>query len=362
MPLYVGVNGVARKAKKLYVGVNDVARKIKRAYIGVDGVAKLFFTADPALFSGVGPQMNASHFNHGLAKAGNYIVCAGGTSAAQNVDAFNEDGVLSSVEALPENVSYVAGATASDDTAVFAGGIVDNATRVARVYRYTKNLVRGELSSLQSPRGGAGAARVGSYVLIAGGVDNSGKQDDVDAYNINTLARTTAYWMYALMDAPIGAESPTHALFGGGYVNTASQASTSVTAYSTTLVRTEPTGLSLARYLCAGATAGSRALFVGGNTGGGGTSAVDAYDASLVRTTAALPSSCAAPAGGALAGMGIVVNTEDRTTQFFDESLLCKQGESFEAGASVSNTRVGVPLGARLWFARGATTLYTYFA
>lgn len=362
MPLYVGAEGVARKAKKLYVGVDGVARKVKRAYVGDNGVARLFFAADPALSAGVGPRMNASHFHHGLAKAGSYVVCAGGTSAAQNVDAFNEDGVLSSVEALPENVSYVAGATASDDTAVFAGGIVDNTTRVARVYRYTKNLVRGELSSLQSPRGGAGAARVGSYVLIAGGVDNKGKQDDVDAYNVNTLVRVTAYWMYALMDAPIGVESPTHALFGGGYVDGTSQASASVTAYTPSLVRTEPTGLSLARYLCAGATAGSRALFVGGNAGNGGTSAVDAYDASLVRSTAALPSGCSAPAGGALKGMGVVVNTEDRTTQFFDEALFCRQGESFDAGVSAANTRVGVPLGARLWFARGTTTLYTHFA
>ena len=45
MPLYVGIDGVARKAKKLYVGVGDVARKVKRAYVGLGGVARLFFTA-----------------------------------------------------------------------------------------------------------------------------------------------------------------------------------------------------------------------------------------------------------------------------------------------------------------------------
>ena len=39
--MYMGVNGVARKAKKVYVGVNGVARKVKKIYVGVNGVARL---------------------------------------------------------------------------------------------------------------------------------------------------------------------------------------------------------------------------------------------------------------------------------------------------------------------------------
>lgn len=361
MSLYVGIDGAARRAARLFVGVNGLARKVRRAYIGVNNVARRFYASDPALFCGTGAQMSASHFNHGLARAGDFVLCAGGTSAAQNVDAFNEAGVQTYVEALPESVGYIAGVTASDGTAVFAGGIADN-VRVARVYRYNKDLVRGELSPLQSPRGGAGAARVGKWALIGGGVDNAGKQDDVDAYDAETFARTTAHWMNALMDAPIGTGNRAYAFFGGGYIDSASQASASVTAYNVSLSCMSPSGLSAARYLCAGATAGDHALFAGGNTGSAASGVVDAYDDALVHSAVSLPSACGAPAGGALDGLGVVLHTENRSTCFFDAALVRKTGQSFASSVSVSRTRTGVACGARLWFARGTTTLYTYFS
>lgn len=41
---YIGVNGAARKVKKLYIGVNGTARKVKKAYVGdAQGLARLFF-------------------------------------------------------------------------------------------------------------------------------------------------------------------------------------------------------------------------------------------------------------------------------------------------------------------------------
>lgn len=42
---YVGIDGLARKVKKMYVGVDGVARKVKKGYIGVDGIARQFFSA-----------------------------------------------------------------------------------------------------------------------------------------------------------------------------------------------------------------------------------------------------------------------------------------------------------------------------
>ena len=42
---YIGVNGVARKKKKIYVGVDGVAREVKQGYIGVDNIARSFFKA-----------------------------------------------------------------------------------------------------------------------------------------------------------------------------------------------------------------------------------------------------------------------------------------------------------------------------
>ena len=51
--VYVGVDGVAHKVRKMYVGVDGVARKIKKAYVGVGGVARLFYTADVFNYTGM---------------------------------------------------------------------------------------------------------------------------------------------------------------------------------------------------------------------------------------------------------------------------------------------------------------------
>lgn len=42
---YVGIDGLARKVKKMYVGIDGVAHKIKKGYIGIDGVARQFFSS-----------------------------------------------------------------------------------------------------------------------------------------------------------------------------------------------------------------------------------------------------------------------------------------------------------------------------
>jgi hypothetical protein len=42
--MYVGINGIAHKVKKLYVGVDGVAREVKKGYFGVDGIARKFFS------------------------------------------------------------------------------------------------------------------------------------------------------------------------------------------------------------------------------------------------------------------------------------------------------------------------------
>lgn len=47
---YIGVDGVARKAKRIYVGVDGVARKVKKGYVGVNGVARLFYSSGSGIF------------------------------------------------------------------------------------------------------------------------------------------------------------------------------------------------------------------------------------------------------------------------------------------------------------------------
>lgn len=47
---YVGINGVARKLKKMYVGINGVARKLKKLYVGINGVARLWWSGESKYF------------------------------------------------------------------------------------------------------------------------------------------------------------------------------------------------------------------------------------------------------------------------------------------------------------------------
>jgi hypothetical protein len=50
---YIGVDGKARKIKKMYIGVDGVARRIKKGYIGDEnGIARLFWTAGMEMVSG----------------------------------------------------------------------------------------------------------------------------------------------------------------------------------------------------------------------------------------------------------------------------------------------------------------------
>ena len=50
--VYIGVDNVARKVKKMYVGVDGVARKVKKGYIGVGGVARPFFSGGELAYYG----------------------------------------------------------------------------------------------------------------------------------------------------------------------------------------------------------------------------------------------------------------------------------------------------------------------
>lgn len=50
--VYIGIDDIAVKIKKMYVGVDGVARKVKKGYVGVDGVARQFFSADQLIYTG----------------------------------------------------------------------------------------------------------------------------------------------------------------------------------------------------------------------------------------------------------------------------------------------------------------------
>lgn len=48
---YIGVDGVARKIKKIYVGVDGIAREVKKAYVGIANRARQWLSKYLVLFS-----------------------------------------------------------------------------------------------------------------------------------------------------------------------------------------------------------------------------------------------------------------------------------------------------------------------
>jgi len=97
-----------------------------------------------------------------------------------------------------------------------------------------------------------------------------------------------------------GASVGNYALFAGGYSGGSTFRNT-VDAYDASLTRTTPKALSRARGGFAGASVGNYALFAGGGDGSN-RSTVDAYDASLTRTTPTALSSARTLLAGASVG------------------------------------------------------------
>jgi len=97
-----------------------------------------------------------------------------------------------------------------------------------------------------------------------------------------------------------GASVGNYALFAGGYDG--STYSSTVDAYDASLTRTTPKALSSTREKLAGASVGNYALFAGGYSGSTYRSTVDAYDASLTRTTPTALSSARYALAGASVG------------------------------------------------------------
>lgn len=169
--------------------------------------------------------------------------------------------------------------------------------------------------------------------------------EDIFEWKHETPERLNSNWGVAA--ASVG----NFALFAGGSRSTATD-SDAVTAYNTSLIKSTPTELSLARTLLAGASVGSYALFAGGQSSYSTRDAVDAYDASLTRTTpTALSKNRANLAGASVEGYALFaggggsgsVEGDSSTVDAYNSSLTrstptdLSQARQELASASVGN-------------------------
>ena len=117
-------------------------------------------------------------------------------------------------------------------------------------------------TALSEARDALAGAAVGSYALFAGGENSTSKSSTVDAYS-STLIRTTPPALYEARHFLAGATAGgIYAIFAGGMATGAY--TDMVEAYASSLTSPTPTTLSEKRYALAGASIGDYALFAGG--------------------------------------------------------------------------------------------------
>lgn len=173
--------------------------------------------------------------------------------------------------------------------ALFAGGYAIGNVYTDEIDSYNTNLVRGsaKLSVGRSSLTGVTLVNGGiSYALFCGGIISGGTTcySTVDAYN-SSLTRSTPTELSVARAYLAATEAGNYALLGGGLALGSSK--TVVDAYNSSLARSTPTELSIARANLAAAGNYFYGLFGGGTSGSSTSAVVDAYNYQLTRSTPA---------------------------------------------------------------------------
>ena len=295
--VYVGVDSKARKMKKAYVGIDGKARKVKKMYIGdSSGKARLCYSAELEKV-GTAEKLGIGGYNLGAAGTARHALFAGRQTSYKEASSYVDAYDVSLTHTAPTSLSVargVLGAATVGGRALFAGGgyygAYGSSTSMMAYYKgnatvdaYDDSLTRTTAASLSEARISLSGTSVGKYALFGGG--HTGKngfveselprtyKSVVDAYD-ESLTRTTATALSKARDCT-GTVVGSYALFAGG------TGSNVVDAYNASLTRTTASSLSASGQVYSAATIGSYALL------GISNGVMNAYDASLTRTTAA---------------------------------------------------------------------------
>lgn len=282
--IYLGIDSLSRKVKKMYLGIEGVARKVKKGYVGVNGLARLFF-------SGVGKPVYLGNSDTGViaplpldwwdlegASNPGYALFAGGTTRqgeTAKVGGYNSELVYSEAQELRTENSMMTGSSVGN-YALFGKGYS------SWVDAYDESLVRvAAPSTANSERDGV-SATFGDMALFAGG-DLESITNELDAYD-ESLTRIRGNSVRG--ESMAGAAAGNYVVFAGGYVPNSS-GTISHRAYSYTRDLTLQTLQSGPRVLdLGGGSTGKYAIFAGGATNVGSpmdaSYDVYAYDEELV--------------------------------------------------------------------------------
>jgi hypothetical protein len=340
--IYAGIDGVARTVKKGYVGIAGVARQWwpseeplagfeplatgrhnlaattvgnyalfggGRSFFASDGNSSVVDAYDTSLIRSTPTPLAGGRFWHAATTVGNYALFSGGQNGTGNYKTLTDAYDTALVRSTPDPAStyreYGASTTVGN-YGLFGGMELTNGyVPTQGPDAYSTSLVRSNAAPLSRYVYQFAATTVGNYALFGGGygtipdyelsTTRDGNIDTVNAYN-NFLTRSNPTSLSVGRRRLAATAVGNHALFGGGFGGAAFEHLAVVDAYDTSLTRSTPMPLSVGSSDLSATTVGNYAVF-----GGGSVSfiydhlidadqlrnVVDAYDASLTRSTLA---------------------------------------------------------------------------
>lgn len=342
--VYVGVNGIAQKVKKMYVGVGDVARKIKKGYIGIGGVARPFFGGGEPAYYGAVTSLHMSKYYLAAGSVGDYALFAGGRgkdmdTTVSKVEAYNSSLVKSTATSMRTERNTHTATIVPDSYVIFAGGVNTSNSPQENADAYNASLTKTNVAFAR-PTENMAATHVGNYGLLAGGV--------YGAYTVSSGAKVKAFDKSLTQSYPtalsttrqsaVGGHVGNYAIIAGGFEG--SNADSQVKAatadcYNASLTKTPISNLSASAYGGASASVEGYAIFVVA------TDIANAYNASLTRTILPVPG-IKPDMATAVNGIAFFAGDDDSTkTLAYDGSLTRTEFDAYGyfggAAASVGN-------------------------
>ena len=151
--IYLGIDSLSRKVKKMYLGIEGVARKVKKGYVGVNGLARLFFSrvGPPRFREQLTPVSSYSGDIKHCTSNENYIVFYVGTRNPRGAICYDTELVSTEPDWSEYSPALIGSGEVSGDEIGPTFGEYANATGYRKVsYNYIREFfVSDELSLLQ---------------------------------------------------------------------------------------------------------------------------------------------------------------------------------------------------------------------
>lgn len=284
---YLGVDGKARKVKKIFYGIDGKARKVRKGYIGDEnGKAQLWFEGLPDTIScTMSNVVSMDWTRYGAAVAGKYGIFGGGDlndDFTANVIAIEKGTLtmatapsLSSARARPVGAS-------TGKLAYIASGHTNN-SRYKSCFYYNESLSMGGFDLSSNHSVGAGA-QAGNYALVAGGETRNTLTSTVCTSLVEALTDSATIVSAPNLPTAVSAAGSgkmgSRAVFVGGSTGTSSSSTNGtnkVAVYSADLTQVTFPDTSLARCMCG--VAGSEKILIVAGTGSANPATYEMYSA-----------------------------------------------------------------------------------